>query len=73
MEKENIWPVEEKKNKRERDKNIWQRKRKKYLEMEIIWSAEENKNGEGKGEAYLGEGKIVSNERRKGGKTSKAL
>ena len=65
--------MKEKKNERGRDENIWRRKRKKYLEMEIIWSAEENKNGEGKGEAYLGEGKIVSNERRKDGKTSKAL
>ena len=45
-------------------------KKKKYLEIEIIWSAEENKNEEGRGKAYLGEGKIVSNERRKDGKTS---
>ena len=52
LEKENIWPVEEKKNERERDKIIWRRKRKKYLEMEIIWSAEEKKNGEGKGGKY---------------------
>ena len=44
LEKENIWPVEEKKNERERDKIIWRRKRKKYLEMEIIWSAEEQNN-----------------------------
>ena len=65
--------MKEKKNERGRDENIWRRKRKKYLEMEIIWSAEENKNGEGKGEAYIGEGKIVLNERRKGVKTPKAL
>ena len=31
--------------------------------MEIRWSAEEKKNREGK---YLGEGKIVSNEKKKG-------
>ena len=34
----------------------WRRKRRKYLERENIWS-EREKNGEGRGGDYLGEGK----------------
>ena len=41
--KENIWPMEEKKNRKER----------KYLDTENIWSTEEKKNEEGKGGKHL--------------------
>ena len=45
MERENIWPAEEKKKQR--------RKRGKYFEKENIWSAEEKKNREGKRGKYF--------------------
>ena len=69
--KENIWPTEKRKNRKEKKQIFGQRKylvhggekerrRKggKHLKKENIWSTEEKKRGEGKDESF-GEGKLM--------------